>query len=585
MITQVLKTQVVCDKCNIIMEQVAPGEFFCENGHRKLLYDLIPLERRVELNKLNTKRERKIGFQCPICAEYTELVSEKRRKGKIVKTYACGHSETVSPLAAPKNRDERWNDFYPFQQDGIEFIESAGYNAQLADEMGLGKTMQALGTLRYNYANLTPTLIICEASKVYDWADEFRTWLSDRFDGVADEPIIHKRGKLPLVGGFKNHIISMSLLHKPKVLKSILKYGFKFLIVDESHSFKNVDTERTYALQQIARGIKHRLFLSGTPIQNKVLEYYVPLNILRPDIYYSADVLSRKCDISSSGRVLGVSRWHRARFFNEIDPFVLRRTKKDAGIELPNLRLHKHKVAISSSTDADTIKGYNSIIDQIEARMNSTRDSAMSSRELLGFMASLRHLTGIAKIKPVVQMIHDFMESTDVDQKITIGIHHRDVAQLLSGALIDYKPLMISSEAPEKKMQILDEFKKPERRLLIASVLGAGQGLNIQFCKNAILMERQWNPSKEEQFMGRFHRIEKDASGKLKIEFDDAIDSVQIDTLNAAGFIDEYLDILVSMKTHVVDSTNDEEFPYDRDFLLKLCELLIKNRPQLPSEL
>jgi SNF2 family DNA or RNA helicase len=196
----------------------------------------------------------------------------------------------------------------------------------------------------------------------------------------------------------------------------------------------------------------------------------------------------------------------------------------------------------------------------------------------MGFIAQLRHIVGIEKVKPVIQQMNDWLESSDPTDKIAIGVHHRSVASLLAEGLADYKPLMISSESPEKKMEILEEFRKPERRVLIASILGAGQGLNIQFCKNVYIMEREWNPAKEEQFIGRFHRIEKDAAGVLKKEFIDATDSVRADTLNGAGTIDEYFDTLLELKKQIVAGTLDHSFDQDDSFIIELARTLVQNR-------
>jgi len=149
---------------------------------------------------------------------------------------------------------------------------------------------------------------------------------------------------------------------------------------------------------------------------------------------------------------------------------------------------------------------------------------------------------------------------------------------MLQKTLKEHNPICISDEAPEIKMARIEKFKKIENRVLIASILGAGQGLNIQFCKNAIIAEREWNPAKEEQFCGRFHRIVKNPDGSVKTEFDDARDSVNIDVLNAKNTIDEFFDDLVDLKSHVVDSTMESEYGYNLDFLLELCGRITSSR-------
>jgi len=571
------RTTLICDKDNLVMEQVSSGIFYCKNGHKKLILDLVPVEeRKKEESKL--KRKRRLEETCPYCGKVAEIKSERVLPSltKIMRTYSCGHTQLLDKLAVPSGRDEKWNKMYEFQQKGVEFVENANYRAQIGDEMGLGKTIQALMTLRYNYAELTPCLMICEAAKVYDWKSEFNEWVADKFTEINDEPIIHGGGKYGLCPAFNNHIISMSLLQKPKVLESILKYGFKFVIVDESHSFKNEDAERTYALQQICKEIPHVLFLSGTPIMNRVMEYFVPLNILRPSHIPSKDFLASRCDKAPNGKILGLSDWYRPKFFRMIEDYVIRRTKKDAGLKLPELRLNKHQVAVDQ--ERILVTGYNNILDEIQEVLNKKNEEAGLSQSLLGLLAKLRHMIGVQKIKPTIQLVNEFLESTESEDKICIGVHHQLVMEKLAKGLAEYNPICISDEDGLVKMKKLEEFKTPGRRVLIASILGAGQGLNIQFCKNAIVMEREWNPAKEDQFCGRFHRIVKNADGSIKTDFVDGIDSVTIDYLNAKDTLDEMFEDMIEMKKQIVGSTLDQEFDYDPDFIMELAKRVVAKR-------
>jgi SNF2 family DNA or RNA helicase len=389
-------------------------------------------------------------------------------------------------------------------------------------------------------------------------------------------PVIHTKGTFGICPGFKNHIISMSLLQKPDVFDSILEYGFKLIIVDESHSFKNEKAERTYSLQKIVETIPHEIFLSGTPIMNKVTEYFTVLNLLRPSHFPSKDSLVSKCDRAPNGRVLGISNHWRPRFFHQISEYVIRRTKKDAGIKLPNFRSLKRYVSIENNRKF--VKEYNDLIDELDKTISAKRGDAGTSRHLLGLFAQFRHVVGLAKVEPVLQMVEEFMESTDPTDKITIGYYHKLVGDYLEKGLREYNPLRISDEPGLTKMNRIEEFKKPERRLLLASIKGAGQGLNIQFCKNAVVAEREWNPAREEQFINRFHRIEKNPDGTIKTEFDDAKDSVTVEFLNVAKTIDEFFDALVELKTHVVSATLEEEFAYDYDFLMDLAEKIVASR-------
>lgn len=582
------KTTVYCNICNERMVETAPAIYFCVNGHKKMIVDLVETAPKKEKE---IKRKRSITVDCPFCKKPAEIVEQTKILNKIARKYTCGHTELTDMLIQTDGRDSKWNKFFPFQQEAIEFTENADYNAMMNHEMGLGKTIIALGTLRYNYDDLTPTLIICEAAKVYDWKAEYIEWVADSEKlresrngnnstklKIENEPIIHQTGKFGLVPGFNVHIISMSLLSKPKVLESILEYGFKFMIVDESHSFKNEDAERTYSLQKIAKEIPRKIFLTGTPVMNKVEELFVPLNILNPAHVPSKGWLIARCDQSSDGRILGINKHYRPRFFGMIENYVLRRTKKEVNIQLPALRVHPELINISNQKMY--VQGYNKIVDELESVLNRMENDAKASNEILGLLARLRHLVGSAKIQPVIARVKEFMEQTDPEQKMTIGVHHKSVMEKLVDGLSEYKPIHMSDESGEIKMRRLEQFKQPQHRLLIASILGCGQGLNIQFCTNAIIMEREWNPAKEDQFKGRFHRPVKDEFGNIRTEFSDD-DAVVIDILNAADTIDEFLDAILKLKYNIVESSVDHNFDYDVNVCVELARKITQTRLKL----
>ena len=111
---------------------------------------------------------------------------------------------------------------------------------------------------------------------------------------------------------------------------------------------------------------------------------------------------------------------------------------------------------------------------------------------------------------------------------------------------------------------MVKRFKESKSRILIASTLAAGEGLNLQFCSDAILLERQWNPANEEQVEGRFHRF-----GQLN--------NVSVTYMIASGTIDEYFTELVEVKRGIVAATLDKkQIQWDQQSLMKqLAETLI----------
>ena len=569
---------IYCDRC---LQQMTPTfkdshYYMCPSGHQSYIGNLIPVE-----PKKPEKKKRRIELTCKFCGKVAEVVSENKfGKDKKIRKYTCGHSEFIDLLAPPDGRDALWNKAFPFQQEGIEFLENSNYTALLADEMGLGKTMQSLMAYRYNYDELMPCLIVCEAAKVYDWQIEFNDWVikeNKREFQINDEPLIHTSGQYGLCPGFRNHIISMALLQKPKVLQSIIDYGFKFVIIDESHSFKNEDSKRTAALQKICKNIPHYVFLSGTPVMNKVEEFFTTLNILRPSHFPSKSALLNKCDRDMNGKVLGISKHYQERFFKMTSEYIIRRTKKNVGIQLPELFIHSKFIEVNDNSELVT--AYNKGLDKLEEILNEKKSSMI--QDILGIFANLRHITGLMKIQTIAAYVREFMESTEEDNaKICVGVHHKLVGEFLMKSLSEYNPITISDEDGLTKANRIDQFKLPQNRLLIASILGAGQGLNIQFCKNFVQAEREWNPAKEEQFYGRFHRIVKDADGNVVTEFTEE-DSVIGDVLNAKDTLDEYFDAAVKLKKQIVKTTEDRDFAIDSSFMMELARQMVNSRMKL----
>jgi len=112
---------------------------------------------------------------------------------------------------------------------------------------------------------------------------------------------------------------------------------------------------------------------------------------------------------------------------------------------------------------------------------------------------------------------------------------------------------------------MVTNFRENDRsRIMIASTLAAGEGLNLQFCADAVMLERQWNPANEEQAEGRFHRF-----GQLH--------PVTVTYMIASETIDEYFTELVEQKRAIVGSTLDnKDIQWDQNSLMtELAQILV----------
>jgi SNF2 family DNA or RNA helicase len=206
------------------------------------------------------------------------------------------------------------------------------------------------------------------------------------------------------------------------------------------------------------------------------------------------------------------------------------------------------------------------------------------SSNLMAYMAKMRHITGQSKISDTIDFTMEFLESTD--RKLCIFVHHKDVGVELAkriresvyedvntGEPTSTEVLELTAGNPNRDT-IVQQFNSKEKgtaRVMVASTLASGEGLNLQSWSDCIIHERQWNPANEEQVEGRFIRIGQQSS------------RVTANYMLAVGTIDDYFSELVERKRQYCKSSYGEEYvQWDESSLMKeLMETLAtKGRQQ-----
>jgi SNF2 family DNA or RNA helicase len=539
----------------------------------------------------------KITESCSVCGKpLVMLSSEVMTHGSIVK-YRCGHAFFVDEVKDLSETDGELSDAelrkphvlenppegqeapatvakyasvkgaftaYEYQKNGLDFAKKTGFKCLIADAMGLGKTIQALLAIRE--ADEYPVVCVVKSATIFQWQREAIRW------GIADAeetvlPIVKNTGFIP--SGFKIYLVSMDMLaRKPKASKlavweKLAALGPKMIILDECQLFKDESSKRTIAMIKLIQtaNIQKRILLSGTPIKNRADEYFVALNLIAPHYFTSKAKFCQNWLVANEkGAYTRIAPWQLPQFKAMTANFILRREKSEVLLDLPSLSRHTTALAVD---DEDVKDSYNKELDLFANAMNS---GAMSSMDILGWLTKMRHLTAQAKLPAAIDVIKEFLENTDECEKITIGIHHKDIRDTLMIALADYNPLKLSGEdSATQKDNIVEEFKKPHRRVLICNILAGGVGLNIQHCANAAILERQWNSADEEQFESRFHR-----NGQTR--------GVVIDYLIAHGTIDQFFSEMVDAKRRMFGETMTYNLAADSDTMRDLAEQVIANR-------
>ena len=508
--------------------------------------------------------------------------------GRIYQILQCGHTRFVDKSKAIVNleRNLLWDNLLPFQKEFVEFAEKANLICMNTSEMGLGKTPMAISTVRENAAAFTDnftkySIWIVPVGGIYQWLEEGMFWLGldkpTSLEHIQLLPqVIITNGQLlsPLS---KIIIVPWSKIGDKRFLEQVKKLGVGSLVVDECHFFKDENSQRTKALMELSKlaGPKApKLFLSGTPIENRVMELKVALNQMDPNFFYSWTVLDRMC-LHYNNKALGISPHWRDRFFQQVGKYWFAKKKAEVNIPLPLIEYHTAwDSPFNFEVNRELISMYNTTLDELQEVLSGAR---VDSSSIIGLMQQLRHHTGRMKVMSAATWVDSFMTCYP-NEKICVGIHHIFVREALAKLLSHKNPLQISSEDPKTKDEIENAFRNGKSNLLIANIGSAGVGRNFQFCRNALILERQWNKSKEDQFAQRFWRIMKDPDGRVRSNFGPN-DTVHITTLNLQSSLDEFMDAMGDLKEVICDSTDEsvEELPPE-DTMIELARKVVQKR-------
>jgi SNF2 family DNA or RNA helicase len=462
---------------------------------------------------------------------------------------------------------------YPFQSKGISFAIEHEYRCLIADEQGLGKTVQALGIMHHamktNPDDFFPCLIMAKSNVKMQWMVQLLNWC-----GMDYIPQIIEDSKLIPVPGFNVYIASYDIFRrfsKKTTVTKVSKWGhevettqktnpfyefpFKTVIMDEVQAIKG-DSQRTEEVKKICEG-KNVIALSGTPIKNNAAEYFTILHMLAPlkfptkrsylDYWVKTEV------VNGYEKYTGLK--NPERFAEYTSDIIIRRTRDQVKEEI-GLRVTKAN-RIFYHVDFENPK-LKAAYEQAEALFIREMEEKVKNKnplEIIARLSVMRHLVGLNKIQPTVDLATEFMIENPVG-KLVIFAHHEDVMKTINLLLTkwchenDYKaPLMYHSGLNQsERFEMIAKFaENKDIPFIVGSTLAMGEGVDRlqEVCNDCIIAERQWNPANEEQAESRLVRI-----GQKK-------GFVNATYPTASGTIDEYFTEIVEAKRRAMKETLD----------------------------
>lgn len=444
----------------------------------------------------------------------------------------------------------------PFQVTGIKFAEASNFRCLIADEQGLGKTVQALGSIRL-HPELLPALVLTKTTITHQWYKEIQRWCNEQKLVVQ----VFKSGLEKAIPGFDMYISTFDLIKTEGMFENLLE-PIPTIIIDECQAIKNHLSGRAKATQDVCRTAKHVIALSGTPIKNHAGEYFTILNILQPTRFPTYQgYINDYCDSYNSMYATKVGGLSNPELFREVTAdFIIRRTRAEAAPEIPTVDRQFFHVELDKRFN----KAYAAGIDELEELFYKEEDDTTTT-SIIAIMTKLRKITGMSKVPAAVDWAMEFLVNEE-GRKLVIFAHHHSVVDALQMKLDVYllenkydKCLNLNANLDaDKRAQLVEEFgSNPRARIMIASTLAAGEGLNLQFCSRAIMLERQWNPANEEQAEGRFARIGQ-------------ADNIIVTYMLASETIDEKFTEIVEQKRAIIANTLDgKDYQWDQTSLMK----------------
>ncbi len=435
----------------------------------------------------------------------------KERVLQIQKRVTEIQTRVVPPLPAAIHAELR-----PYQISGFHFLAylaSNNFGGILADDMGLGKTLQTLTWLAWlrELPAFTgkPSLVVCPKSVMDNWRSE-----SARF--MPGLRVAHWRSGTS-VDAVEALIKNSDLLvvNYPSlrlIEKQLTSRTWHVVILDEAQAIKNPDSQTAKAACKLPAD--YRLALSGTPIENRLLDLWSIMGFAMPGVLGTKAYFQRTFDAKNDP-------FARRRLTARVRPFVLRRTKKEVAKDLPD-RIEED---LSVELEGEQLALYRAELKRARSALLMLKTNKELDKERFNILTSLLRLrqicchpalVGKTSKKPDVNDSAKLSALMDVIEPL-IGEGHKVLvfSQFVTMLEIIQKEV-VSREWPhfmltgqtEERGELVKNFQESEgAAVFLISLKAGGFGLNLTAASYVVLFDPWWNPAVENQAIDRTHRI------------------------------------------------------------------------------
>ncbi len=422
----------------------------------------------------------------------------------------------IQPVTLPEGLNAELRHYQHQGVNWLQFLREYQFNGTLADDMGLGKTLQTLTHLlleKQSGRMDLPSLVIAPTSLMGNWRRE-----AARFTPDLRVQIIHGPDRVRHFGSF--HDYDLLLTTYPLIVRDedfYQKQQFHYLILDEAQAIKNALAKTTQAIHTL--NARHRLCLTGTPMENHLGEVWSMYHFLMPGFLGAHDKFTRLFrtpieKMGDAGRQLQLR--------NRIQPFMLRRTKELVASELPPKTEIIRSVALAGK-QRDLYETVRLAMDKKVQEEISKKGLARSHIMILDALLKLRQVCcdprlvklekaqkvkESAKLELLMTLLPEMLEE---GRKVLLFSQFTSMLALIEEALNQYgiRYSKLTGQTRNRD-EAIAAFQEGDAQVFLISLKAGGTGLNLTAADTVIHYDPWWNPAVEQQATDRAYRIGQD---------------------------------------------------------------------------
>ena len=404
----------------------------------------------------------------------------------------------------------------PYQKEGFDFLCHLTHlklGGILADDMGLGKTLQTLGWLAWmrdqNARKPKPALVICPASVLHNWRRE-----SNRFTPQLKVLVLESGAERHnLRKQIPQHdliVTNYSLLRRD--LEALQKFEFGALILDEAQFIKNPSAQVTQSVKQLRA--RHRLALTGTPLENRLLDLWSIADFIQPGYLGSQADFTEKYEPKGADAEWS-AKTARRRLSAKLRPLMLRRLKKQVAKDLPDRIEERRDCELGEDQRKLYLAELRRSRDQVMKTV-AEKGVAQSKMHVLAALTRLRQicchpqLVGNDSASGKTETLFELLEPLLVDgQKVLVFSQFVQMLRLMEKECQQRQiATHILTGETKNRQDVVTAFQNdPNASIFLLSLRAAGTGLNLTTASYVVLYDPWWNPAVEAQAIDRSHRI------------------------------------------------------------------------------